>query len=288
MSADLLKDLGIEGGLMDEEILPPPRNSEKKKNRAPGWGGEKRQPTEWEMKGCVTVDDPEEKERMKKELEKKEKQRQAYKKWYEKQKAKKAAEKAAAEEKEDEMKRFLNKEAEPAILEEPVRDLEAEYEEQVKEGQDPDQEEIDHSLERLRRLKENMAADEEDAAETQQEDTIPTEVAAEVFQILADDTAAGDLQEDENAAKTQQEEINGMFRPDEFLQHLKNEKKKQTILIPTYEEAVLHLTASKAESLRVFIEGHLMRDIREDPEIDNMEWLADMCEIWRELEGWQK
>lgn len=38
--------------------------------------GEKRTPPEWTLKGCETVDDPAEKERLRKELEKKERRRQ--------------------------------------------------------------------------------------------------------------------------------------------------------------------------------------------------------------------
>jgi hypothetical protein len=61
-----------------------------------------------------------------------------------------------------------------------------------------------------------------------------------------------------------------------------NEKKVDAVTM----EMALHLTESQAESLQIFIEGHIFRDIREDEEIDNMDWQADMCEIWRELEKW--
>lgn len=58
--------------------------------------------------------------------------------------------------------------------------------------------------------------------------------------------------------------------------------------VPFVPEYYLKLTYSQGESLKEFIEDHLLKEIRENPEVDCMEWLADMCEIWRELEGWQK
>jgi len=72
-----------------------------------------------------------------------------------------------------------------------------------------------------------------------------------------------------NEAYTSLKLLNGIFNNDTYMLPMK-----------------LELSPSQAESLMVFIEDHLIRDIREDPEIDCMDWLADMCEIWRELKQW--
>ena len=56
--------------------------------------------------------------------------------------------------------------------------------------------------------------------------------------------------------------------------------------IPFIPRYYLELSASQAESLKEFIEDHLIDDIRNDPEVNNLDWIADMCEIWREMSKW--
>ena len=312
----------------EEEVRPPPRNSEdepKKRGRRPAnaFGMEKKQPEEWELRGCETITDPEEKERYKKELEKKERQREYYKKWYEKKKAekegkkgKKEAKKPAAKKQEkltlqdltaemveeeivtpaeesnsDALER-LQKLREgfgacgtvPAITEEPVRDLEEEYGEQTK------QESVAEEAESVIEEAETVIEEAEDEMPVKTMDA--TGVAyAEPVELDASATAEEEIPEEErkltaemllqantmksattfpgNETYTSLKSLSGIFNNDTYMLPMK-----------------LELTPSQAESLMVFIEDHLIRDIREDPEIDCMDWLADMCEIWRELKQW--
>ena len=112
---------------------------------------QKQQPPEWTLKGCVTIDDSAEKERLKAELEKKEKKKQQnreyQKRWYEKKKAEKeAAKKAEGEKKENPKMTFADVSEELKQMEEPA---------------------IDKSLDRLDKLRE--------LAETEQEVTTEIE-----------------------------------------------------------------------------------------------------------------
>lgn len=43
---------------------------------------------------------------------------------------------------------------------------------------------------------------------------------------------------------------------------------------------MIELTRGEAESLLDFIELNLIQDIRDDVDIDSMEWLANMVSIW--------
>jgi len=305
----------------EEEFLPPPRNSEeepKKRGRRPAnaFGMEKKQPEEWELRGCETITDPEEKERYKKELEKKERQREYYKKWYEKKKAekegkkeKKEAKKPAAKKQEkltlqdltaemveeeivtpaeesnsDALER-LQKLREgfgacgtvPAITEEPVRDLEEEYEEQAKEESvDEEAESVIEEAEDEMPVKTMDATGvayaetvELDASATAEEEIPEEERTLTAEMLLQANTMKSATTFPGNEAYTSLKSLNGIFNNDTYMLPMK-----------------LELSPSQAESLMVFIEDHLIRDIREDPEIDCMDWLADMCEIWRELKQW--
>jgi len=102
--------------------------------------GEKRTPPEWTLKGCETVDDPAEKERLRKELEKKERRRQqnreAQKRWQEKKKA----EKEAAKERE--------KAEQPKMT---FSDVAEEPKEVETTAEEPN---VDESLDRLAKLRE--------------------------------------------------------------------------------------------------------------------------------------
>ena len=98
-------------------ISPGPRSLEEQKKKG-GWQiKEKRQPYDWDLKGCETIEDSAEKEKYKKELEKKERQRQYYAKWYAKQKEKKEQEKAEKEKKAPKKQEKLTLEDLPAAME---------------------------------------------------------------------------------------------------------------------------------------------------------------------------
>lgn len=298
----------------EEEFLPPPRDSgeePKKRGRRPAnaFGMEKKQPEEWELRGCETIDDPEEKERYKKELEKKERQREYYKKWYEKKKAekegkkeKKEAKKPAAKKQEkltlqdltaemveeeivtpaeesnsDALER-LQKLREgfgacgtvPAITEEPVRDLEEEYEEQAKEESVDEEAEDEMPVKTMDATGVAYAEPVELDASAKAEEEIPEEerkLTAEM--LLQANTMKSATTFPGNETYTSLKSLSGIFNNDTYMLPMK-----------------LELTPSQAESLRDFIKDHLMKDVREDPEIDCMDWLADMCEIWRELDKW--
>lgn len=49
------------------------------------------------------------------------------------------------------------------------------------------------------------------------------------------------------------------------------------------EEITIALTKSQCENLAEFIESHLLREIREDVDIDNITWLCEMCESYKIL-----
>ena len=132
--------------------------------------GEKQQPPEWTLKGCKTVDDPAEKERLRKELDKKEKKRQqnreAQKRWYEKKKA----EKEAAKEREK--------------IEQPKMTF-ADVAEELKQLEEPD---VDTSLERLAHLREIAEAKTTEAEYTTTEE--PIEIVSEEVDPASDQEAA--------------------------------------------------------------------------------------------------
>ena len=118
---------------------------------------EKIQPPEWTQKGCVTIDDPAEKERLRKELEKKEKKKQQnreyQKRWYEKKKAEKEAAKKKDEEKKDKPKMTF-----------------ADVAEELKQMEESA---IDDSLDRLAKLRELA---ETEQAETTEIEPVTTEI----------------------------------------------------------------------------------------------------------------
>lgn len=123
---------------------------------------EKRTPPEWTMKGCETIDDPAEKERLRKELEKKERRRQqnreAQKRWQEKKKA----EKEAAKEREK--------------TEQPKMTF-ADVAEELKQMDEPD---VDTSLERLAKLRELAETEQAKTTEIENRTTEePTEIVTE-------------------------------------------------------------------------------------------------------------
>ena len=136
--------------------------------------GEKRTPPEWTLKGCETVDDPAEKERLRKELEKKERRRQqnreAQKRWQEKKKA----EKEAAKERE--------KTEQPKMT---FSDVAEDLKEVETTAEEPD---VDTSLERLAHLREIAEAKTTEAEYTTTEE--PTEIVSEEVDSVSDQEAA--------------------------------------------------------------------------------------------------
>lgn len=102
--------------------------------------GEKQQPPEWTLKGCETVDDPAEKERLRKELEKKERRRQQNREAQIRFQAKKKAEKEAAKERE--------KTEQPKMT---FADVAEELKEVETTAEEPN---VDESLDRLAKLRE--------------------------------------------------------------------------------------------------------------------------------------
>ena len=144
--------------------------------------GEKQQPPEWTLKGCETVDDPAEKERLRKELEKKERRRQQNREAQIRFQAKKKAEKEAAKEMEKE------KQEKPKMTF-------ADVAEELKQLEEPD---VDTSLERLAKLRE--LAEKEQVETTKTENTTteiasvtteePTEIVSEEVDPASDQEAA--------------------------------------------------------------------------------------------------
>ena len=47
----------------------------------------------------------------------------------------------------------------------------------------------------------------------------------------------------------------------------------------------LTLTPDQAENLADFIDIHFLSEIRENEDIDNLEYVCDMCEIYRKLKA---
>jgi len=47
----------------------------------------------------------------------------------------------------------------------------------------------------------------------------------------------------------------------------------------------MELTLGEAESLLDFLEIHLISDIREDVDIDSLEWVANMISIWQKCKA---
>ena len=128
--------------------------------------GEKQQPPEWTLKGCETVDDPAEKERLRKELEKKERRRQQNREAQIRFQAKKKAEKEAAKEREK--------------TEQPKMTF-ADVAEELKQLEEPD---VDTSLERLAHLREIAEAKTTEAEYTTTEE--PTEIVSEEVDPASD------------------------------------------------------------------------------------------------------
>ena len=48
---------------------------------------------------------------------------------------------------------------------------------------------------------------------------------------------------------------------------------------------IIDLTESQCESLCDFIEFNIFENIRDDTEIDNINWLIDMMEAYQKLKG---
>lgn len=47
----------------------------------------------------------------------------------------------------------------------------------------------------------------------------------------------------------------------------------------------IELTYSQIDNLIEFLEMRFISHIREDEELDNMEYLVDMCEVYKKLKG---
>lgn len=54
------------------------------------------------------------------------------------------------------------------------------------------------------------------------------------------------------------------------------------------EKITITLTKSQCKNLSEFIEFYLMSAIREDEDIDNINWVCDMCESYKTLAGAEK
>lgn len=50
-------------------------------------------------------------------------------------------------------------------------------------------------------------------------------------------------------------------------------------------EKAVFLTKGQCESMIDYIECNLLPVIRNDVDIDNMEWLCNICEVYRKLKG---
>lgn len=48
-------------------------------------------------------------------------------------------------------------------------------------------------------------------------------------------------------------------------------------------EGMIEITQSQAESLLDFIEVHFLSSLRNDVDIDNMQYVANICDIWKML-----
>ena len=129
---------------------------------------------------------------------------------------------------------------EPAITEEPVRDLEAEYEEQVK--YEREEMSLTEAVEIIKSL---SAETEQPNATTEQ----PTEIVSEAVEPVPD-----------------QEVVVAEVAP--------------TIA----DDITLVLTSSEAESLYEFIRDELLTVVKRD-DIEELDWLADMCSIYKCLRG---
>lgn len=204
----------------------------------------KMQPPEWTLKGCETVDDPAEKERLRKELEKKERRRQqnreAQKRWQEKKKA----EKEAAKEREK--------------TEQPKMTF-ADVAEELKQMDEPD---VDTSLERLAKLRE--------LAETEQAETTETENTTTEFETVTTEEPTEIVTE---PAKIVSE------APDS----VSDQEVVVAEIAPAIEDDItLVLTTSEAESLFLFIREELLTVVKRD-DVDELDWLVDMCSIYSGL-----
>ena len=49
------------------------------------------------------------------------------------------------------------------------------------------------------------------------------------------------------------------------------------------KDCTLNLTFSQVENLAEFFEFHFIDSIREDEELDNIDYVVDMCEIYSKL-----
>ncbi len=117
--------------------------------------------------------------------------------------------------------------------------------------------------ERKQKKKEQEAMEKEPAEEVLTEAV--EETKEESKKMLEKETAA-EMQAEEAAQEMQAEEEQG-----------------KAVQAEIDGERMLLLSRSHAESLREFIEENLFQNIREDTEIDSMDWLADICDIWRAL-----
>lgn len=146
---------------------------------------EKRTPPEWTLKGCETVDDPAEKERLRKELEKKERRRQQNREAQIRFQAKKKAEKEAAKEREKE------KQEKPKLT---FADVAEELKEVETTAEEPN---VDESLGRLAKLRELAEPTVQESEKTEELTEIVTEavepapdqevVVAEIAPAMAED-----------------------------------------------------------------------------------------------------
>lgn len=205
---------------------------------------EKQQPPEWTLKGCMTVDDPAEKERLRKELEKKERRRQQNREAQIRFQAKKKAEKEAAKETEK--------------TEQPKMTF-ADVAEELKQMDEPD---VDTSLERLAKLRE--------LAETEQAETTETENTTTEFETVTTEEPTEIVTE---PAKIVSE------APDS----VSDQEVVVAEIAPAIEDDItLVLTTSEAESLYEFIKDELLTVVKRD-DIEEMDWLVDMCSIYNSL-----
>lgn len=184
----------------------------------------KMQPPEWTLKGCETVDNPAEKERLRKELEKKEKKRQqnreAQKRWYEKKKAEKEAAKEREKEKQEKPKLTF-----------------ADVAEELKQMDEPD---VDTSLERLAKLRELAETEQAETTETENTTTEePTEIVTEPEKVTEIVSEAVEPAPDQGVVVAE-------------------------IAPTMAADITLVLTTSEAESLYEFIRDELLTVVKRD------------------------
>ena len=142
-------------------------------------------------------------------------------------------------------------------------------------------------LERIKKMKSTYGLDkkEEPAAEVEEETAEPILETAEAEptdegqeQAEEEAAAAATPAEEEQAEEEEMEEYVFTEKPEETEESTQREEKK----LP--EKVTLEMNQSEAESLYIFLQDEILRVVKRD-DVDELEWVADMCDIYRELKG---